>query len=303
MKRDPRKAGFTMIEMLVSTVLVAILIVVCFFTLSTILNSWRRSEVFMDRMQQADYALAQVVSGLRSAYYPVGTEKSNDYGFALFDGGNGPETTDTIRWTKLGTAIVGESSNLSETPHVVQMYVREETGDGTPGGLTVRAWRGELRPKNEEFDPTDDEQVPPYLLVQDVQGFNCRVLDPDKPFNDDGGYNFTDEWKASNTLPRAVELTFTMKPVEEGEDPMQFRRIIEIPLWGVSQNPQVTSSSTNPDKDKSGRPSRPDAIHGGSASRHRNTPPGGTSTPGAPGGGNRPPGGGNSPPPPGGGAP
>jgi len=240
-----RRAGFTMLELMFAMVLFAILTVVCFFCFNTVVRTWESSTEYADRMQHADYALTQVISGLRSAYYPTtGTQNSknkDEYGFALKDGGDGPEDSDTISWTKLGTAIVGESSHLAETPHTVRLWVEKGKGD-EPGGLMVRAWRGELQ--TDDFDPDDDVQVKPYLLVDGVQGFNCRVLDKTTPYQD-GKPNWQDTWDNSNCIPRAVELTFTLKPVEEGGEPLQVRRIVEIPLWDISQNPVSASSSSD----------------------------------------------------------
>mgnify|MGYP001302903097 CR=1 FL=1 len=86
-----RRAGFTMLELMFAMVLFAILTVVCFFCFNTVVRTWESSTEYADRMQHADYALTQVISGLRSAYYPTtGTQNSknkDEYGFALKDGG------------------------------------------------------------------------------------------------------------------------------------------------------------------------------------------------------------------------
>jgi hypothetical protein len=68
------------------------------------------------------------------------------------------------------------------------------------------------------------------------------VLDKDQPFEGDRA-NWKDVWDTSNCIPRRVQLTFWMKPLEEGKEPYPIVRVIEIPLWDISQNPLKLESS------------------------------------------------------------
>lgn len=267
------KRGFTMVELMMAVMVMSVMMVIVFFTFNTVVRNWQKSMELVDKIQYADYALTQVVSGLRSAYYPTDGKQSDDFGFQLYDGGEGEDALDTISWVKLGTAIVGNSSTLSETPHRVKIYVEKEMRD-SPGGLMVQA-TPDLLTDDQKEDMEDEEIFQPYLLVQGVCGFNCRVADKDKPFNDDGSWNWQDEWNSSNSLPRAVELTFYLEPVEERGEPESVLRVIEIPLWDISQNPL---SATSEDKAKE------EAAAG---ARIRNQRPGGPAPGGPPPGGPR----------------
>ena len=57
--------------------------------------------------------------------------------------------------------------------------------------------------------------------------------------------NWQDTWDTSNCIPRRVQLTFWMKPIEEGKDPYPVVRVLEIPLWDISQNPVKTDSTAS----------------------------------------------------------
>lgn len=293
----------------------SIMMVVVFLSVNTVTTSWHKASDLADKLQHSDYALSQVVSGLRSAYFPTTGSKSEDYGFALFDEGSGADAKDRIRWTKLGTAIVGASSSLAQTPHTVELWVEEAQGD-EPGGLMAKAWRGELQ--TDDFDPEDEEQVKPYLLVDGISAFNCRVLDASQPFKNDGSPNWQDEWNSSNSIPRAVELTFILEPADADSDdePVEIRRYVNIPLWDISQNPIAAGSDNGKSaagarggngrsgsgggSGTGGRGSRGDGGSGTSG------PPGGPPSAGrggaargggsAPGGAVPPPGGGGAPP-------
>jgi len=237
------RSGFTMVELLLAIMIMSIMMVISFFTFNTVVRNWQKSMELVDKIQYADYALTQIVSGLRSAYYPADGKQSEDFGFQLYDGGDKEDAADSISWTKLGTAIVGNTSTLSETPHRVRIYIEKESHD-SPGGLMVQA-TPDLLTDDQKEDMKDEKIFEPYLLVQGVRGFNCRVADKDKPFNDDGSWNWQDEWNTSNCLPRAVQLTFYLDPVEERGESESVLRVVEIPLWDISQNP---ISATSEDK-------------------------------------------------------
>ena len=279
------KRGFTMIELLMAVMIMSVMMVISFFTFNTVVRNWQKSMELVDKIQYADYALTQVVSGLRSAYYPTDGKQSEDFGFELYDNGDKEDAADTIAWTKLGTAIIGNSSTLSETPHRVKIYIEKETRD-SPGGLMVQATPDLLTDEQKE-DMADEKIFEPYLLVQGVRGFNCRVADKDNPFNEDGSWNWQDEWTSSNSLPRAVELTFYLEPLEERGESESVLRVVEIPLWEISQKPITATSEDKAAQDARNRR----GGRGGSSSG--GTSGGGSSGGGGSGGGVRGPTGGS----------
>ena len=122
------RRAFTLIEILLAAVLLAILTSLTMMTFNSVTHGWQVSTDYLDKMQRTDFALNQVVSGLRSLYYPHGGEQSYDYGFYLTDNGNGedPDRSDVIEWSKRGSAIVGTKSAAADTVHRVQLMVLEE---------------------------------------------------------------------------------------------------------------------------------------------------------------------------------
>lgn len=237
------RRGFTLIELLMSVIITAIMMTVCFVTFNTSIRCWQRSAAVADTVRNAEYALTQMVSGLRSAYYPTTGKQDYAYGFQLYDNGDGPEDSDTIQWIKLGTSIVGNRSQLSETPHTVRVWVQKEGRDG-PGGLWVKAGRLDLLAEDEhvEVDFNDDEQFEPYPLIEGIQGFDCKVQSKPEEVESDGTPRWEDTWDASNSIPYRVKLTFWMAPVKEAGEPVPIMRVVEIPLWDISQNPVTVSS-------------------------------------------------------------
>ena len=305
MEEKEVRRGFTMIEMLLAIMILAIMTIVSTMVFHTVVRNWTLATDMADNMQRVDYVTAQVVYALRSAYFPTSGETTNADGFSLIDGNenNDPEESDAISWTKLGPAIVGRNSRFARSPHRVTLFVRSErdADEEHPAGLIAQVI-GEDKFRPEDFDEEDEKNWDWFLLGSQVQGFNCRVLDKDEPFRS-GMANWQDTWDTSNCIPRRVQLTFWMKPIAEDKDPYPIVRVLDLPLWDISQNPLKTDSTAKDD----GRGGR--KTSGGTGGRTGGGGTGGTGggtgggrAPGTGGGGRMPgPGGGGRMPGPGGG--
>ena len=216
--------------------LLGMLTVMLFTSFYSVSRSWETGRSAIDAAGHADYLMEQLAAALRSAYTPGVGEK---YGLIFTDDGEGADARDTIEWTKTGPALVGEDAEFANVPHRVRVTVTDKEDD-RPGGFTVRAWRQDLQ--LDEFNPEEDTAE--LCLSPKVVGFNCRMLDPDQEKTANDEINWVDEWAKTNTLPTAVELTLWMEPAEKGGEPSETRRIVEIPMGALSQNPSLGSSAT-----------------------------------------------------------
>lgn len=272
-----------MLEILLAIMILSIMTIISALVFQTVVHNWTLATDMADNMQRVDYITAQVTYALRSAYFPTSEKTTEADGFMLLNGNenNDPDESDVISWTKLGPAIVGRNSRFARSPHRVTLFVRSErdADEEHPAGLIAQVI-GEDKFRPDDFDEDDETNWDWFLLGSQVQGFNCRVLDKNEPFSH-GMANWQDIWDTSNSIPRRVQLTFWMKPIEEDKDPYPVVRVLEIPLWDISQNPIKTDST--------GSGSRRGGKSGGSKTGGK----GGGSGGGA-GGGNRP--GGGAPP-------
>lgn len=232
-QRLRRRLGFTLVELLVALILLGLLVGMLATSFYSVTQAWTSGRSAIDSIGHSDYLMEQLTAALRSAYYPGEGEK---YGFILVDDG---DENDTFEWTKVGPALVGEDAAFADVPHRIRVSVTEPEGD-FPGGFTVRAWRQDLQ--LDDFDPEIDTVE--LTLSPRVVGINCRLLDPDQERDVNDELNWIDEWAKTNTLPSAIELTLYMKPNEDGEDPIESKRIIEVPMAALSQNPSLGSSAT-----------------------------------------------------------
>ncbi len=328
------RRAFTLIEILLAAVLLAILTSLTMMTFNSVTHGWQVSTDYLDKMQRTDFALNQVVSGLRSLYYPHGGEQSYDYGFYLTDNGNGedPDRSDVIEWSKRGSAIVGTKSAAADTVHRVQLMVLEEGNHDYIDPIEVTGLYARhcpdvtLRPKDNrddiDFTFANDEMYQPVLVADGIVGFNCRVLPTDEKVEAEHDESlFEDTWETSNAVPYKIELTFYLADPDGRayrSNTAPIMRIVRMPLYEQAKDGAAPPSEKGARESGgarrrssggSGRTSGGGRSGGGGQSGGSR---GGGAGGGAGGGGSRPggggqpgggmrPGGGGAPPPPGGG--
>ena len=279
-----RRSGFTMIEMLMAVLILSVMTIITGVTFNTVVNTWKKATTIAERMQGADYALGQIVAGLRSAYYPMDGNQKDEWGLALYDEGNGEDvsSSDIIEWTKLGASIIGNKSVLAETSHKVRLWVEEARSKDEPGGLWVRVWNPDLMTDEQKEDLEEEEYGEEFLLVEDVVGFDCQVQKTPDESEQDGRPKWEETWDTSNCVPYRVKLSFRMKPPDVRDDPLPLLRVVEIPIWEYSQKP-FALDETGADKNKDGK--KNDGKGGKGGSNGGNGGKGGGASGGGAGGG------------------
>ena len=270
------RRGFTMIEMLLATMLVGVLTTFSVLTFRSVSHGWQVSADYLDKMQRTDYALNQVVSGLRSMYYPHDGSQNEKYGFMLTNNGDGedPRRSDVIEWSKLGSALVGTKSDKADSVHRVQVMVLEEGDDDyaepiQKTGLYARIMRDSALGEDKDEDDTDltfgnDELYQPILVADGVTGFNCRVLAKAEDAeaagakdNENDKKKFEDEFSESNSVPYKVELTFQVEKPDENFRSQTRRaplvRIVRIPIHEQSLDGAEPPGKEGKDKKSGGK--------------------------------------------------
>lgn len=247
------KKAFTLLELMFAVMLTGIITVLAIMTFDAVSTGWQLSTDYIDKTQRSDYALDQIITGLRSMYYPHDGKQNENYGFVLIDNGNGddPDSSDVIEWSKTGPSIVGTKSAVADTVHRVQVMVLEEGNSKyrdvngrcieiqTTGLYARRCPDTALRPVNNEnsvdYTFSNDEMYEPVLIADGIVGFNCRVLKSADEVKDSENdkRKFEDEFSESNSVPYKVELTFHIadpegKSYRSNTAPVM--RIVRIPI-------------------------------------------------------------------------
>ena len=262
------RRGFTMIEMLLATLLFGIVMTLSYLTFWAISRGWQTSTDYLDKIQHTDYAINQLISALRSSYYP----RTADENYGFYDpyerDGRDADDSDIIEWTKMGNSLVGSGSALADSAHRIRVMVLEE-GDTEDGddekfprfrfrepirktGLYARVFVDPALAAGEE-DETDksahDYYTQPTLIADGIVGFRCRtVKEPPSATGDTGGKKgsyekdkLEDKYE-DKKFPYKVELTLFME-VENGlflsqSEKRTIIRTIRIPIYEQSQDPK-----------------------------------------------------------------
>lgn len=239
-----------MLELILAVMLLGVMTTVSIVTYRAVTTGWRVSRDYVDRLERTDYALDQLVSGLKCAFYPHAGAQSAEYGFLLTDNGSGenPRESDVIEWTKKGPALVGGSAT-GDAVHRIQVRVLEK-GDSDWGeriertGLyarvkpMARVMPSSTSQKTEkDFDFSSDELYRPVLIAKDIEGFNCRVQAKEPEDSEKSGREdkdaYEDEFLSSNAVPYKVQLTFYVLK----EDPEYASRKQRVPIVRVVRLP------------------------------------------------------------------
>ncbi len=256
------RRAFTMVEMLLATLLLGILTTFAVLTFNAVTTAWQVSGEYMDKNQRADYALRQVIAGLRSMYYPHDGKQDERYGFILYNNGEGEDAkdSDVIEWSKTGPALIGSESAVGDTVHRVQVLVLEEGNSDYRDPISVTGLYARqcpdaaLRPQDTETDYTfaNEDMYQPVLIADGVAGFNCRVLkNKEKTDAKNDESLFEDEWAESNSVPYKVELTFRIldpegKSYRTHTAPLM--RIVRIPVFEQSQDGAEAPTASSKEK-------------------------------------------------------
>ena len=257
-----KRRAFTMVEMLLATLLLGILTTFAVLTFNTVTTAWQVSGEYMDKNQRADYALRQVIAGLRSMYYPHDGKQDERYGFILQNNGDGEDAkdSDVIEWSKTGPALIGSENAVGDTVHRVQVLILEEGNTDYREPISVTGLYARqcpdaaLRPQDSDTDYTfaNEDMYQPVLIADGVAGFNCRVLkNKEKVEAKNDESLFEDEWAESNSVPNKVELTFRIldpegKSYRTHTAPLM--RIVRIPVFEQSQDGAETPTSSSREK-------------------------------------------------------
>ncbi len=261
------RRGFTLIELICAVVLVGLMTTYAMLTFRSVSRSWQVSTDYIDKLQRTDFALNQVVSALRSAYYPHDGKQDSNYGMSFENNGDGedPDRSDVIGWSACGTAIIGNKSAVADTVHRIQLMVLEEGNTDYKDrievtGLYARCWPVGLdRDESEDDDDIDwDEMYQPVLIADGIVGFNCRFLEDKgelkKAENDES--LFRDERSDTNGLPYKVELTFMLADADGRSyrsNTAPIMRIVRLPLHEQSKDgwePQSEKDKKNAPNDR-----------------------------------------------------
>ena len=216
-----------------------------------VVRATQRGDEMLDRLHHSEYAVEQLVSALRSAVF-FGTDPKR-YEFILEDNGSGEKSADIMSWVTSSAAFMPVGSPLADGLHRIFISI-EDDEDGDPA-LAVAAHPYLEDP--EEDDALDDIEF--WIVSRAVQGFDVAYYDDSE-----------EDWKEesiedSKSLPRFIRFKLYLDPLEEGGDPVEVERQVDIPLGIYAKQKHRNARNESEQREEADAEAR--AAAGGTASR------------------------------------
>ncbi|NLB65691.1 MAG: prepilin-type N-terminal cleavage/methylation domain-containing protein [Lentisphaerae bacterium] len=204
------RAGFTFIELILALAIFSLVATMSGGIFWSITKAWNRGGEMLEQLQYGDFAMEQLVTALRgAAWFP---SKPEAFGFWLDPiGGASRGAANEISWVTSGTAFLPPDSPFQHGLHRISVTVE---GGGANRGLVVRAWPH----LTEEVKPGSIES---WVAAPEVEGFSCEWYD----FEDD---NWSQDWEFTNSLPKLLRVTLTMRKRKDFNENLEIQRLVEL---------------------------------------------------------------------------
>jgi len=202
-----------MVELLVALCILSIAFLLIWNTFSSTLRAWERGGELLDELRHGDFVMEQLVLSLRSAAF-FGTAPGV-YGFRL-DPGGGEYPRDEISWVTSSSSLIPPDSPLANGLFRITVGI-EDNDDGDPA-VAVRAYP--------HLAEEEDTRVDPWYISTEVKGLECRTYNAEDEY-------WENRWEDTNAIPSLVEITLYLDPIEKYGDPVEMKRLVEIPVAAV----------------------------------------------------------------------
>ena len=221
--------GFTLLELMAAMVLLTIAMSIAFQAFSGTIRAWKRGTEVIEGIKHGDFAMGQLARALNSTIYFYSPRKS--YAFKIEKERVSGLPADSISFVTAGSAFMPADSPLRHGPHRLELLIDEDE-EGNPALFSLAF------PAIADAEEAEDEyDAEPHLVSRAVQGLEIMVWD--KELEDWA----TDDWEKENSVPERIMLTLFVASEDENEEPIEFTRIIDIPVA-----PSVKARLTGPSK-------------------------------------------------------
>lgn len=210
------RRGFTLLEIIVTIVVLMIVAAVAMNIFSATLFAWKRSTEVAESMQHGDFTIEQLVSALNSTVYFNNPRKIYAFKVEKHDLDGLP--ADTLSFVTSSGAFMPMDSPYLEGPHRLKLLVDyDEYGDAALFAIPMPAIADD-----EEFE--EDYATDPMLVSRSIGGLEILFWDNDAE-------DWTEEWEPENSIPERIQVTVYVQFPDEDEEPMQFTRMINVPVY------------------------------------------------------------------------
>jgi prepilin-type N-terminal cleavage/methylation domain-containing protein len=217
-----RRRGFTLLEVMIAIVILAIALTLAWQTFSATTRAWTSARALLDRTHHGDFVMAQLSSALRSMVF-FDSATPDKYGFRM-DRNSGDYGEHSISWVTDSGAFIPRNTGFEHGLHRIEVGAGRD--DDGREGLMVTVWP--------HLADEEDVEKQSWVISENVKGLSCMVYNIEEE-------QWDDEWEDTNAIPGLIGITLYTEPFEEDEDPVEYHQLIEIPL-----GPPVTNEVDSP---------------------------------------------------------
>lgn len=211
--------GFTLLELLVALALAVTAFAIVWGVFASTIDAWRRGSDLLDRLHRGEFIFDRLEATLRSAaWYSSSPER---YGFRLETSGGEEDAEDTFSWVTVSDAFEPRASAQSQGMRRVIVRMAEDE-EGKPA-LAVVAQHVLADP-----DAMKEPEEEPLAVIPEIRNVRCEVYKKEDK-------EWKREWTETNSLPERVQVTLTLEPIRENDDPVILQRIIPLPAAMASK--------------------------------------------------------------------
>lgn len=200
---------------MVAMVILTIAMSIAFQAFNGTIRGWKRGTEVIDGIKHGDFAMGQLVSAVNSTIYFTNPRKTYAFKFDKHTEGGLP--ADMISFVTSSSAFMPHDSPFTTGPHRLKLYIDNDGGESALFAIAMPAIAND-----EEFE--DEYDTEPILVSRAVQGL--EILFWDKETED-----WTEKWEKENAVPERILLTIFVASTDEDEEPIEFSRVVEIPVY------------------------------------------------------------------------
>ena len=216
-----KRRGFTLLEIMISIVILLIALTVAWQTLSSTTRAWTSARKLMDSTHHGDFVMTQLAASLRSmAFFDSSPGK---YGFRM-DDVSGEYGEHSISWVTASGAFIPRGEFAEHGLHRIEVGAGKDD-DGNEG-LLVTIWP--------HLADEEDVEKKSWVISENIKGLTCNVYNLEDE-------RWDDEWEDTNSIPGLIQITLYADPIRKRDDPIEYHQLIEIPL-----GPPVTNEVDSP---------------------------------------------------------
>jgi prepilin-type N-terminal cleavage/methylation domain-containing protein len=227
--------GFTLLELLVALAIFSLVSAMAAGTFWSVTKAWNRGGEMLEQLHYGEFTMEQLVTALRgAAWFP---SKPSAFGFWLEDSGG------KASWVTSGTAFLPPDSPWQNGLHRLSVTVDSVDGEQ---GLVVRAWP-------HVSEDVEERDVEGWLVCPEVEKFSCEWYDFE---NDD----WSQDWEETNSLPKLLRVTLTMKKRKQFDENLELQRLVELEVAPELPGHESRDRTTNvggappPEENPAGNP-------------------------------------------------